>query len=465
MMRYPAFPITFFVLCILLLQIRIHVDNNLLDFSELPQTTYTNHNLDQQNLLNPRLERDLRLGTERCPDLQRPLESQVRTRHEVWQYHQWGEKEEVIVYSAFFDDRPLLDLSTWIRVLGVASIPSKRVFCHVWYDGYATPYVTLAQLNVTGRETGYRYDNRSYVQYLFSCKLPGVEPVPSHISLVTNECNQSTIYLRVQRPVKATPDQEFGVCVPIAFGSVPIHVFVEWMELTLLFGVMEVNVYDANMTGMAEVFAYYSNRGLLRVFRTPPAIDLLNIDGIKLGSVVALNDCMMRNLYRYRTIVVVDLDEFIIPRMHNDYTSMLQHIDKTSKLKERYQGYAFRNAYFFRELAADASEPWYLRTTFHRTRSEVKKYAVSPKSFIDPRVCLSVFNHYCLLMIKPDGKSRYVDVHPSIAVTHHYRFCGFPKAKCAEFYNSSYRDDTALRFKDRVLPRVTNTLKELRVLP
>lgn len=465
MIRFPVFPVVFFVLCVLLLQVRIHLDKNLIEqLPDLPQTPFADRSLGQRNLVNPRLERQLRRGTERCPDLQRPAESEIRTRHEVWQYHESDTKEEVVVYSAFFDDRPLLDLSTWIRILGVASIPSKQVFCYVWYDGYTKPYVIAGQLNVTGREHGYRYGNRSFIQYLISCQLPGVEPVPSHVSLVTVECNQSSIFLPVQRPIRSTPDQEFGICVPISFGTLSTQDFVEWIELNRLFGVTEFNVYDANMTGMSDVFDYYSTRGLLRVFRTPPAVNLLDLGGVKLGSVVALNDCMMRNLYRYRMIIVIDFDEFIIPRIHNDYSSMLAHVDKAAKQTERYQGYAFRNAYFFRELAADATEPSYMRTAFHRLRSALKKEAVSPKSFVDPRFCLSVFNHYCLLQLKP-GKLRSIDVHPSLAVTHHYRICGFSKPRCAEYYNASYRDDTGLRFKDRVLPRVKLALKELRVLP
>lgn len=339
------------------------------------------------------------------------------------------------------------------------------IFCQVWYPDHVTPYLAPAQVNVTGRATGYLYERKHYVQYLFSCLLPAVEPAPSHVSVVAgNQCERSTILLPVERPLRAEPEHEFGVCVPVSFGSLPVTRFVEWMELLHLLGVTEVNVYDGNVTGMTAAFQLYVTRGWLRVFPAPPALHLPGVDRFKVGSAAALNDCMMRNVYRYRLLLVIDLDEVIFPRMHGSYSAMLDHINKPKKLVDLHSGYSFQNAYFFLELRPDRTQPEYLRTAVHRTRSsKLRTYRIAPKSFVDPLQCLSVFNHFCLLPLKVRQVSSHLDVHPTVAVTHHYRHCAFSKTACQEFYNSSFEDNTALRFKNDLEPRVKVTLEQLGV--
>jgi len=221
-------------------------------------------------LRGPRLERDLMRGAGTCRDVRRPLAASVRTNGR-WHSQDTGD-DKLVVYSAFYDDRPAGGITPWIRVLGVAKLENTTHYCHVWYRGCDTPYVATVVVNVTGREGGYGINRIRYVQYLFSCRLPGIEPIPSHVSIVADRCANSTIYLPVERPVRAEPDIEFGVCVAIAFGHIPTPVFVEWMELTWMLGVREFNVYDAGMVDMSDVFDYYTRLGWLKVHQMPPPV-------------------------------------------------------------------------------------------------------------------------------------------------------------------------------------------------
>jgi hypothetical protein len=70
---------------------------------------------------------------------------------------------------------------------------------------------------------------------------------------------------------------------------------------------------------------------------------------------------MVRNMYRYRFVVAIDFDEVIVPRRHDNYSAMLDDIERTladdrglvtteaSVRWGQHHTYAFRNAYFFRE--------------------------------------------------------------------------------------------------------------------
>lgn len=42
------------------------------------------------------------------------------------------------------------------------------------------------------------------------------------------------------------------------------------------------------------------------------------------GLFAALNDCLYRNMYRYKYLALIDLDEFIIPRQNGTINELLK---------------------------------------------------------------------------------------------------------------------------------------------
>jgi len=89
---------------------------------------------------------------------------------------------------------------------------------------------------------------------------------------------------------------------------------------------------------------------------------------------------------------------------------------------------------------------------------------MASKSFVDPRSCLSVFNHYCLRPLRqPSTTLVHIHVNTDIARSHHYRTCNFSNKSCAEYFAQETRDDIALRFKSRLQPAVKSVLHQLGV--
>ena len=410
------------------------------------------------------MTQDWNQGLMSCRHIRRPRADAVNIRNDRWQFDKTlGNAVEVIVYSAYYDDRPILGHQAWVRILGVAKLKERQteVFCQLWYDGLLSPYVTRAVLLKTGRAHGYRFNRSSYVQYLVSCQLPWHKPVPSHVTLAADgRCADSGIYLPIQRPFSGFGfEHEFGACVAIAFGTVPVPEFVEWVELNRLFGVTEFNIYDAGMRNMTDIFEYYARIGILRVHRMPPAVHDVTMDGVKLSSPASLNDCMLRNMYRYRFVVVIDFDEHIVPKLDDTYRDMMVRIDADNRLPVPFHTYTFRNAYFFLDLLPDMTHSSSLRSAIYRKRVEYSRKGFSPKSFVDPRQCLSVFNHYCYHRLVQTGPA-YLDVNSSIAACHHYRKCKLANNGCRNIANESMIDDTAIRFKDRLQLAVEQVLRD-----
>ena len=109
------------------------------------------------------------------------------------------------------------------------------------------------------------------------------------------------------------------------------------------------------------------------------------VDSVKLASPASLNDCMMRNVYRYRYAVVIDFDEVIVPRLHDDYTQMVAHIDRKFRLKDRPYTYTFLNTYFFLSFQQDTQQPSYMRSL--RFRRRIPPVGVSQFALVLYTVC------------------------------------------------------------------------------
>ena len=392
-----------------------------------------------------------------CQSLKKPDPDGVQYRR-TWQIYR-ANAVEVMTYSAFFDDRPAVGLLPSIRMMVVSHMPKNTEFyCHVWYADLSHPYVTKLAVTKTGR--GDVINKIKYEQSLFSCALPSSYPVPSHVSLSTVPCKPSSIYLPVIHSVRTSWEHEFGICVAIAFGSVDTAEFVEWMEFHRLLGVTEFNIYDGDISGdMDEVFQYYTRLGWLRVHKMPPAVDEISYGAVKLSSPASLNDCMLRNVYRYRYMIVIDFDEFIVPKVKLNYHDLLEEINKENKLSEPWMSYTFRNTYFLKDFEIDTAQPENAHTLRFRHRARPSRAFYAAKSFIDPRRCFSVFNHYCYIRFPKSDKKFSIDVRPDLAACHHYRKCNIKD--CDTLKKEDTLDDIMLSYKDKLVTRINTALDKM----
>jgi len=90
---------------------------------------------------------------------------------------------------------------------------------------------------------------------------------------------------------------------------------------------------------------------------------------------------------------------------------------------------------------------------------------MAPKSFVNPRFCITLFNHYCdrPLNLQPKKKigQTIFDVNPALAMSHHYRKCDYRKSTCEDYLKDQLSDNIALKFKVKLRQRVELVLKTL----
>ena len=402
--------------------------------------------------------------SEACEQLHKPLQSEILYQHTYWQVQRDGQ-EYVVVYSAFYDDRPIVGTRPYVRILGVRRISHKPLWCHVWYKGNNKPFIIEAEIVKIGRNYPFP-GHYIYSQNMFSCPLDNVDSIPTHASITFQQCGLSSIFLPITTPRRSNEwSHNIGACLRVNSGYFPPEQIVEWMETYSMFGLTQVNIYNGSFDGkLDQVFEYYIRKGFVELRQMPPPVGVYGTKEVKLGSPASFNDCMLRNMYSHRFVVFVDFDEIIVPRIHNNYAEMLDHLDRLSHLPNTHHTYSFRNAYFFQHFPEDRSQPEFLRTMRLRYRANrPSAFLVRPKSFIDPRRCKSLFDQYCF---DRSNKKDFLtmSVNMSIALSHHYRSgCPFSRFRCDQYDRKKIQDNIMLKFKDVLLRRVSTALKAIGV--
>ena len=389
----------------------------------------------------------------------KPGTSDILRRRTHWQLIYENGKENLF-YSAYFDARDEVGTQPVLRIFGVAS-GKMPLFCQVWYSGFDKPYVALTEYQVNGY-LSYTFNGTRYERLLYTCRLKMAYPRPTHVSLASAPCKRSTVLLPIVVAEPGPWQMEFGICLgSIVFGKVDPFRFVEWVEINRMFGVREVWLYKSTAIEDEEKFDrilnYYVKIGVLRVTDLLPPVHKDSEDAMYLAAIAALNDCMYRNMYRFKFLSAgLDFDENLIPRMDDNFHDLLARVDKAKMVNSTVNGYIFPNAYFFKASKQDTKEDGKYTSLRFRHRQEPDYFTINPKTIINPRKCVSAFTHYCYVPFAGKRLEGYVDVAPSLALKHHYRECNLSPDKCAK---KPVLDDTMLKYKDSLIRRTEIVFK------
>ena len=132
-----------------------------------------------------------------------------------------------------------------------------------------------------------------------------------------------------------------------------------------MWGVGEVNIYATMIDNVTDsVLKSYSETDFVKYRESPGPLADDDRDAVRLSMSAVLNDCMYRNMYRYRYVVCTDIDEMIVPASpHHNYSEMLKAADAAATLSNAVvHSYSFRNKYFFTDFPATEKEAYYLLT-------------------------------------------------------------------------------------------------------
>ena len=411
-------------------------------------------------------------NTLHCLNVNMPDAKDIKFSQNRWQT-EVSSKGRVYLYSAIFDDRPLAG-SHFVRInLMATTYANMTMFCHFWYEGYPNQaYVEQGILNRTGKISG-EFKEGEFLEYILSCPVLVSSHLPKFVSVSEeNACKPLTTLLPVLHENHKVPPIEFGLCVVNGHGPFTPQEMVEWFEFYRLMGVKEFNLYNTSYRGVDDVLDYYVRNNILVLDQIPhplgPDDGLLEYSVKKIRNlrITCLNDCMLRNMHRYRYLVVVDHDEFIVPRGNiTNFHDLIKESLAAIDAKEEVMSIGFQNTYFFKSFPPDLYKPQHMKTLRFRHRTKPLAPYTSSKSILKPDFCFNIMNHYCNQFLPfYSGKVSYFC--PSrLAMSHHYRFCGkfMRTPSCSRLHGERIADDVMLKFEQPFVTNVENILFQLKV--
>ncbi|XP_013408628.1 beta-1,4-galactosyltransferase galt-1-like [Lingula anatina] len=136
--------------------------------------------------------------------------------------------------------------------------------------------------------------------------------------------------------------QEFGVCIHNALTNYSdISWFIQTLELYKMFGAQQVFVYHRS-SNISSVLDFYEKQGFVTVIPwNVTAIEKGLGNRMRYGykRLSLQNDCVLRNIHRFKYLLMHDIDEIIVPYLHENYSAMIQSFPSRA-------AYRFSNAFF-----------------------------------------------------------------------------------------------------------------------
>ncbi|KAG7197192.1 hypothetical protein KM043_007270 [Ampulex compressa] len=424
-------------------------------------------------------------GNDSCPQHRYPSIYELQFDNVYWQTMKTS-NGTFQLFGAYYDRRRLSRIGPAIRIVGMINRiePTVKTYCQLWYDGEKEPKVveTLEYKYIWYPKWG-NYKQEIYQPYVIACKVPQShwqKRPPASVSMVEKPCDTATTNLRViyNKPERK---KDFAVCVKgLDFLHEDLSVrLVEWIELIGLLGADKIFFYQLQVhPNVTKVLDHYQKIGKIHVTPLTLPGGQPNLPGFqhmyltkktnhkRQNELIPYNDCFYKHMYEYAHIALLDIDEVIMPVQDATWQDLMKRImPKALKIRnETRASYNVRNVYFLDDQQHGYYKdiPRYMHMLQHVYRSRnftmPNQYI---KCFHDTERVVTVHNHFPLACLGAGCTSYPIEIED--AQLQHYRADCVKSLKktCVEYRENSVLDTTIWRYKDKLVERVTATLKLL----
>lgn len=387
--------------------------------------------------------------------------------------------------SAYYDVRALNKLAPTIRIVGMIDRiqPTVKTFCQLWFENDKKPvFAPISEYRYIWYSKWGNFKQGINQPYLMSCTVPKShkDKVPVAVSVVEKECENATTLLRVvyNKPEKKKP---FAVCVKgLDFIHTDLTVrMVEWIELLGILGADKIFIYELQThPNISRMLQYYERTGQVSV--TPltlpgnqpnsPYLQHLYLTKKMIhkrqNEVIPYNDCLYKNLYTYDYVVLLDIDEVIMPVKRESWHDLIQDVlAMQPKGKPIPNTFSSSNVYFLDD--AQHAHGWYKDIPRHLHMLQHVYRAINftkpgqyVKCFHDTEKVLILHNHFpfgCL------GNCKSFAIPTEDSQLQHYRkdCVGTLKNSCKDFRANTVVDTAIWKFKDKLIARTNKVFKAI----
>ncbi|XP_059489253.1 uncharacterized protein LOC132204648 [Neocloeon triangulifer] len=424
-----------------------------------------------------------------CANYTSPFE--ISYNNLYWQVQEMKSSKIIYyMYGAYFDRRirtaPAVHVVAFLTKL---ENKAKRPYCQVWFNKKRKPSLVKATSFVKLFLDG-PIPHKTMIPYLVTCKIPSAMSgkVPASVSLVEAPCEKATNNLRViYNPLPAgEKKKDFLVCVKALFLTFKPHMavrIVEWIELLKILGAQKIVIYNFQThKNITRVLDYYASKDDFEVVPVTLPANYTNSPDLVSDFLaedfwlqykndgIQLTDCLYRNLYKFKYVTALDIDEVIVPMKNENWHDLVYEVavPRAAMQHKSFDAFVTRNTYFMDDQierqAWFPDVPPYMhmlqnvnRRDFHNPPGVVN-HTVSSKGFFDVRKILFVYCHYPLSCV--NKKCSYLTFDPSESQLQHYCI-GQTKSDCNVTDGKNIVQDVSMwKYKDELVGKTNDVLRK-----
>ena len=352
-------------------------------------------------------------------------------------------KDRLFVYSAYWDTRPNdfdnRHNGSYVRMMAMVWIYSARL-PPAWCS-----FRTATGQTVTSPIHYYQMcenHGRPFGGYILSCRVPSeISSRPCSVSIARTVTEEALFRMKVVSLLPRDDRQQFAICVPPLYGKVDANKLAEFIELSQLLGAQRIVFYDYQVpTDAAAVLEHYQNKGVVDVIPWYYPYQLEKASWYH-GQMMAIQDCLYRNMPSAEYLAFNDLDEFVVPRVHPNWAVMMEAMFSPDQCAFQFSSAFFPPVYTANDSVVFASWRRIRRVSEMRTKCMVKPQLIFEKGI-----------HHVSKPIWAYLQTRRMP--EKVAFVHHYRSCikwSF-EVDCRDYVDDRFMKKYANKVKRR-LPR------------
>jgi len=376
-----------------------------------------------------------------------------------------GTKHKFFVYSAFYDDRekPLVRL-----IAATKTKKPDKVWCKLYYKD-KEPVIVSAGISTIRENWNLQYSASFVTCDLMDRSSGSYRDAPQSVSLVAKlnlaASNQLPVHYS-HTGIRPPSAPSIGVCVkPLHFHYNKTLELLQFIELNRILGVTKFTLYNDTVGDEVDcLLRHYQSLGLVEVL--PWQLDMTSQKEIRTeGLFAALNDCLYRNMNKFKYLVMIDLDELIVPYKQDTLTELIADLSSKTMVQagknlppSQVSSYSFQNAFFYLQWPdhkGDEKRPPLPALLKTRRRQKLHPPKQRSKYICVPSAVKEAGNHF----VWEFHHGKTLNVQPEMGLLHHYRVCEFGGDDCV--HNESVEDTRIpTKYGDALAARVRSEVKE-----
>lgn len=387
------------------------------------------------------------------------------------------DNRDVIVFSAFVDYRAAVG-GPWIRIVGCGLQEQfnkiGHLFCTLWYEENDVP-VTVGPA-IYDRIYPSLMHAEMWVAHFILCPLPVIKgsklknPVPMipyAVSVAPKACGggggnnsrAANVLMILNRFPEIPAEDSFAVCFPAIYAYRNFknwELFIEWIEINKILGMDSAYFYNFSMSA--------NTTKVFRSYATDAADSIHVVDWKFPGSLQtsyfsqrsAINDCLYRAGHKHRYVAVLDIDELMVPRKHDNWIEMMKDLS----VKPNVGVYLFQHAYFRRNNNNTGEEPYLItQQSLWRTDVVTPPGKIRCKAMYVAAKTIKADIHFPYQLV---NKETEMIVEPEVAMLHHYRIEPMESFRKNPEQFHFIEDERMLTFGNRLKRSVLDRIATLR---